>query len=150
MNEKKITDGITVAGQPSPEDIENYHAQGFRNIVNLRVESEDGYPSDEERLVESAGLNYAAIPVSPQTLDDITVFRFSQALVSTDGQPAIVHCGGGGRAGIMTLLHLAIDGGWSLQHALEEGEKLDIAPAPDSPYRAFFEDYIRRHSPAER
>lgn len=150
MNEKTITDGITVAGQPSPEDIENYHAQGFRNIVNLRMESEDGYPADEERLVESSGLNYASIPVSPQTLDDLAVFRFSQALASVDGQPAVVHCQGGGRAGIMTLLHLAIEGGWSLQDTLDKGQTMGIAPASDSPYRAFFEDYIKRHSPAER
>ncbi|MDF2441734.1 MAG: hypothetical protein JWN98_2718 [Abditibacteriota bacterium] len=150
MNEKKISDGITVAGQPTPEDIQNYHTQGFRTIVNLRNQGEESYVADEERLVEGAGLNYAAIPISPQTLDDISVFRFSQALASVGGQPAIVHCQGGGRAGIMTLLHLAIEGGWSLQHALEEGEKLGIAPAADSPYRAFFEDYIKRHSPAER
>ena len=150
MNEKKITDGITVAGQPTPKDIEDYHAQGFRTIVNLRTESEDGFPVDEERLVEGAGLNYASIPVSPQTLDDLAVFRFSQALASVNGQPAVVHCQGGGRAGIMTLLHLAIEGGWALQDTFKKGEELGIAPAADSPYRAFFEDYIKRHSPAER
>ena len=154
MNERKITDGITVAGQPSAADIEKYREQGIRTIVNLRTTEEVQNASDdvraEETLVEGAGMNYSWVPVSPQTLDDIAVQRFAQALASIDSQPAVVHCQGGGRAGIMTLLHLALDHGWSVQQALDEGHKLGIAPAADSPYRAFFEDYLKRHSPAER
>jgi uncharacterized protein (TIGR01244 family) len=154
MNERKVTDGITVAGQPMAADIEKYRDQGFRTVVNLRTGDELQNAPDEvraeERLVEEAGMTYSWVPVSPQTLDDIGVQRFTQALASVDAQPAIVHCQGGGRAGIMTLLHLALDHGWSIQKALEEGEKLGIAPKDDSPYRAFFEDYLKRHSPAER
>jgi hypothetical protein len=50
----------------------------------------------------------------------------------------------------MVLLHQAIDHGWSLAKALEEGDRLGIAPGENSPYRAFFESYIRRHSAGER
>jgi uncharacterized protein (TIGR01244 family) len=153
MNERQITPGITIAGQPNAEEIQNYRDQGIRTVVSLRTAEELSNSPEaaaEEALVESSGMNYAWISVSPQTLDDIAVQRFSQALESIDAQPAVVHCQGGGRAGIMTLLHLAITQGWSIQQALEEGEKLGIAPKSDSPYRAFFEDYLKRHSPAER
>ncbi len=153
MNERHITKGIIVAGQPNAQDIETYHNEGVRTVVSLRTADElQNNPDahDEERRVENTGMTFAWIPVSPETLDDIAVQRLSQALESTDSQPAVVHCQGGGRAGIMTLLHLAITQGWSVQEALQEGEQLGIAPKEDSPYRAFFEDYLKRHSPAER
>ena len=150
MNEKQIAPGLTIAGQPTPQNIETYRAQGVRTIVNLRSNDESPQVADEERLVEDAGIGYAQIPISPPTLDDIAVQRFSQALSSVDAAPTVVHCAGGGRAGVMSLLHLSITHGWSLAQTLEEGEKLGIAPKADSPYRAFFESYIQRHSPAER
>ena len=150
-NLKQVTKEISIAGQPSPQDIEDAHKNGFRTIINLRTPDESGYLADEERQVEGLGLTYASIPVSPETLDDVAVARFSQALVSVDGTPALVHCRSAGRAGVMTLLHLAVQHGWTIQKALEEGQKMgDIAPSETSPYRAFFESYIRAHSVGER
>jgi uncharacterized protein (TIGR01244 family) len=150
MNERQLAAGISVSGQPSPEEIPSLHDRGYRTIINLRTPADDGYLADEERLVESAGINYSEIPISPQRMDDIAMQRFAQALESVDSKPALVHCGSGGRAAMMVLLHLAVQHGWSLQQALAEGEKLQAAPSPTSPYRAFFEDYIKRHSAGER
>jgi uncharacterized protein (TIGR01244 family) len=151
LNERQVTPEITIAGQVSESDIQAAHDAGFRTIINLRTADEEGANPDEERLVESSGLSYAAIPVSPETLDDRAVERFSQAIASEGGTPALVHCKGGGRAGVMTLLHLAIENGWSLEETLRHGkEHGDLAPSESSPYRAFFESFIRRHSAGER
>ena len=147
LNEQKITDSISIGGALRDGDVQDLENRGFKTVVNLMMpdESHDG----EEELVKGVGLTYAPIPVSPNTLDDITVARFLQAVESSDG-PVAVHCKGGGRAGLMTLLALAIDGGWSLEKTYEEGEKVGIKVAPDSPYRSIFESYIKRHSAGER
>jgi uncharacterized protein (TIGR01244 family) len=151
MNERKISDEIAIAGQPSAEELQTLRDSGYRTVVNLRTPDEAGIVPDEERLVEAAGLTYAEIPVSPQTLDDMAVQRFTNTIASEGRMPVLVHCKSAGRAGIMALLHLAIQHSWTLEQALEEGRKMgDIAPGPNSPYRSFFESYIRRHSPAER
>lgn len=149
-NLRQIAPNLFIAGQPTEEELRDIPSTGFRTLINLRTPNEEGIVPNEERLVESAGLNYSAIPITPQTINDSAVQRFIQAVDNDDAPPVVVHCAGGGRAGLMMLLHLAIDYGWSVEQALKEGEKLQIAPASDSPYRAFFEDYIRRHSPAER
>ena len=149
-NERKIVPGLFIAGQPSEEELHDLAKSGYRTLVNLRGPDEEGAVTDEERLVESTGVSYASIPVTSQTIDDLAVHRFIQAIDSTASQPAVVHCGSGGRAGVMVLLHLAMKHGWNVAQALEEGEKLGIAPGAASPYRAFVEDYIHRHSPAER
>jgi uncharacterized protein (TIGR01244 family) len=148
-NLQKINNEISIAGQPSADDLHEMTGQGYRTVVNLRMPDEAGV-DDEERIVESQGLNYAAIPVSSDTLDDAAVERFIATIASEGRAPVLVHCKSGGRAGMMTLLHLAVQHGWSLQQTLDEGQKLGIAPSETSPYRSFFEGFIKRHSPAER
>lgn len=148
LNEQKINDKITIGGKLTPEDMEDLKARGFRTIVNLMTPDEMGQ-AHEEREVEDRGLTYASIPVAPNLLDDIAVTRFSQAIDSSDG-PVAVHCKGGGRAGIMTLLHLGVTKGWSLERTLQEAEAMGAKIGPDSPYRPFFESFIRRHSAGER
>jgi uncharacterized protein (TIGR01244 family) len=150
MNKRQIAAGISVGGQPTSTEIASLHDRGYRTVVNLRTPTEDGSLAEEERLVEDTGLNYAEIPISPQLMDDIALQRFAQALEVADAKPVYVHCGSGGRAAMMVLMHLAIEHGWSLQRTLEEGAKLNAAPSETSPYRAFFEEYIKRHSAGER
>ena len=147
LNEQKITDNISIGGALRDGDAQDLENRGFKTVINLMMpdEANDG----EEELIKGVGLTYAPIPISPATLDDITVARFLQAVESSDG-PVAVHCKSGGRAGLMTLVALTIEHGWSLEKAREEGEKLGIKIASNSPYRSFFESYIQRHSAGER
>lgn len=148
LNEQRINEKITIGGRPEAADIEDLKNRGFKTIVSLLTPDETGYES-EERDVQNAGLTYASIPVAPDLLDDIALSRFGQAIASSDG-PVAVHCNAGGRAGVLTLLHLAVAHGWTVERALEEGAKTGAKIGPDSPYRAFFEEYLRRHSAGER
>ena len=151
MNLRQITPEIAIGGQPSEADIQQAQDNGFRTIVNLRPIGEPGANEEEERLVEHTGMNYAAIPISPETIDDALVERFLQTVKSDGAAPVLIHCKSGGRASMMVLLHLAIDHGWSLADTLQYGKDHgDLAPSETSPYRDFFETFIRRHSAGER
>ena len=147
LNEQKITEQISIGGALRDGDAQDLENRGFKTVINLMTpdESSDG----EEELVKGVGLTYAPIPISPGSLDDITVARFLQAVESSTG-PVAVHCKSGGRAGLMALVALAIEHGWSVENALVEGEKMGIKIAADSPYRSFFENYLKRHSAGER
>jgi uncharacterized protein (TIGR01244 family) len=149
-NEQQITPEITISGQPTAEELAQLREQGFKTVVNLRVPGEPESVTEEERLVEGAGLNYASIPVSPELLDEAAADRFSQALDSVGGTPALIHCKGGGRAGLLALMHLAVKNGWTVDEALEEGQRFGIGPSAASPYREFFESYIKLRSPGGR
>ena len=148
LNEHKMTEKITVGGRPLAADVADLKERGFETVINLLTPDEPAYEA-ELRMVEDLGLSYCPIPVSPDLLDDAAMARFSQAIVSSTG-PVAVHCKGGGRATVLTLLHLAVEQGWSLATTLEIGEKAGAKIGADSPYRAFFESYIRRHSAGER
>ena len=147
LNEQKITDKISIGGALRDGDAQDLENRGFKTVVNLMTPDE--FNDGEEELVKGAGMTYAPIPVSPATLDDITVARFLQAIESSDG-PVAVHCKSGGRAGLMALLALGIEHGWSLDMIYKEGEKMGIKIPKDSPYRSFFESYIKAHSAGER
>lgn len=149
-NEREIFPGLLIGGQPAAEDIEDLRERGIASLVNLRTDDEEGVLAEEASLAHAAGLEYTHLPVSPETLDDAAVARFTAAVDSEGRMPVAVHCQGGGRAGLMVLLHQAVKQGWSVQRALEEGERLGIAPPPDGRYRPFFEAYLRRHSAGER
>lgn len=150
MNKRKITPKIFIGGQPSETDLDALKTEGFRTIINLRTSDEKGYFADEEHAIENRGLNYAELPTSPELLDDLAIHRFFNALNSDDNWPIYIHCAGGGRAGVLTLLFLAVKNGWTLNKAYTKGEELQIAPKKNSPYRAIFENYIKRHSAGER
>ena len=147
-NLKSLGDNIMVSGQPSPEQIERLRQRGVRTIVNLRAPDEATFLAEEEALVEGAGMTYAHIPISPQGVDDAALFRFQQAVARSES-PVVVHCQGGGRAGILSLMHMAVEHGWSIEKAVEEGRRLEVW-RDDSPYVPIFEEYVRRHSAGER
>lgn len=149
-NASQVTEHILIAGQPQDDELRQLQEKGYKTVINLRGDDESGALDQEARIVEDAGLNYASIPVSPHSINETKVGRFLQTLSTKDALPAVVHCGSGGRAGIMVLLHLAITQKWSLQQALTQGEEMGIAPSPDSPYRKYFEDYVKQHSAGER
>jgi len=147
VNEQKINDKITIGGLLAPGDADELKARGFSAVINLVTPDEPGY--NEKHQVEDAGMDYASIPVAPPIVDDSTIERFIQQVESSEG-PVAIHCKGGGRAGLMTLLYLSITHGWTLERAYEEGKKLDVKIGNDSPYREFFENAIKRHSAGER
>lgn len=150
MKEQVITPEITIGSQPTAENVRELKERGYQTVINLRQPDEKNLLPDEKREVEEASMDYASIPVSPQTLDEAAVHRFSTTVGAKSSQPVYVHCGSGGRAGVITLLHLAIANGWTVAQALQEGEKLGIGPSERSPYRRFFEEYIQRRSAGER
>jgi uncharacterized protein (TIGR01244 family) len=150
MKEQQITPEITIGGQPHTADIKALKERGFQTVINLRAPDEKNLLEDEKRLVEESGMDYASIPVTPQLLDEAAVHRFATSVAPKSSQPVYVHCGSGGRAGLLALLHLAIDNGWTVEQALQEGEKHGISPSERSPYRRFFEEYIQRRSAGAR
>lgn len=148
-NEKMLDEQLIISGQPTPQDIEELRRRGVREVINLRGVDEEGFWDGEKAAVEAAGMDYSNIPITPSMLDDTAVSRVHQAVESAGGA-AVLHCNAGGRAGIMGLLHLAVKHGWGIQQALDEGQKRGVELKQDSPYRAFFERYLKDHSPAER
>jgi Uncharacterized protein conserved in bacteria len=128
---KKVTDSIFIGGQPSETDLNAIKAKGFRSIINLRAPSEGSIlkPEQEESKAREIGLEYVNIPVTEETTNDETVENISRKIkeLKQEKAPVFIHCGSGKRAGAMTLLHLAVENGWTVEQAFEKAQSLGFA-----------------------
>lgn len=112
MSEVKITDRLTVAGQPDPQAFRDIAAKGFATLVNLRPDGEEpGQPGNaaERTAAAGAGMAYGFVPVTGPTIGKADVDAFRNVMQRSDG-PVYAHCKGGTRALTLYALAEVLDG----------------------------------------
>ena len=112
MNAVKISDVLTVAGQPGQNDILTLGRQGFSTIINARPDAEDaGQLGDagERETAKAAGIAYHFLPVTSPTITEADVRAFQAAIVAADG-PVFAHCKGGTRVLALHAIGEVLDG----------------------------------------
>ena len=75
MKNEATIGGITVAGQPTDEEIRALRSQGYSTVINVRMPEELDEP--EAPKVEAAGLRYVSVPftIATVTADDVKRIR---------------------------------------------------------------------------
>lgn len=138
-----IADQFTVGAQPDSDDWQKLHQQGFRTVINLRVDNEDEdmlRPMEEGDQVRQQGMEYMHLPVSMKQVRAEQADEFCHAIDNLDG-PFFVHCKMGKRAAAFSILPIAKREGWSGQQALDELARkgMDLG---QSPMADFVRDYV--------
>ncbi|MDP3997379.1 MAG: sulfur transferase domain-containing protein [Candidatus Andersenbacteria bacterium] len=115
---------LSRSGQPLIGEFEWLRQQGWRGVVDLRVDGERDEVGDDRKLpgFDALGFNYLALPIidgHPPT--DEQAEQFLTFVTDAANQPVHVHCRGGiGRAGTMVALYRYAVQGWPLDKAIEE------------------------------
>lgn len=112
MTDAKITETLTVAGQPELQAFAGVAGDGFAALINLRPDGEDAdQPGNaaEKAAAESAGLAYGFVPVTGATITTADIRAFQQAMRDAGG-PVLAHCKGGTRALTLHVLGEVLDG----------------------------------------
>ena len=137
---------IHLAGQPQPEDLALAKERGVRTVFNLRHEAEVT-AFDERAVVEELGLEYVHLPWNgPDELTD-EVFDRAREVLETAERPILFHCGSANRVGALWLPWRVLDGGKTVEEALEEARTVGLStPA----YEEKAKDYVARRLAAER
>lgn len=139
----QISDEMTIGEQPDANDIQRLADNGFQSVVNLQTRDEDSDDfgiDDERETVHSQGMTFKHIPVSIGQMDQDKVDEFSEAITYAP-LPAFVHCKSGLRAGAFSLMHLALERGWSGDKALQIAEQMGFECKNDT-LRDFVREYI--------
>jgi len=119
-----VTGVLSRSGQPLMSEFEWLRSQGWRGVVNLRVDGERDEVGDDAKLpgFNELGLNYLHIPLvdgHPPTEEEAELFL--SFVNDPKNQPVHVHCRGGiGRAGTMTALYRYAVQGWPMGEAIKE------------------------------
>ena len=113
--------GIVSAGHPDERALRDAASLGFRTIINLQLEAENGVAT-ERSLADELGLTYVSIPIAGAagiTADAATALH--RALEAAT-EPVIVHCAGGNRVGALMALRAFIHQGSSAEDAIAVGK----------------------------
>lgn len=115
---------LSRSGQPLFSGFKWMKENGWKSVVDLRVDGERGEVGDDRKIsgFNDLGLNFLSLPLVdgiPPT--DEQAKQFIAFVTNQNNQPAHVHCRGGiGRAGTMVVLYRYAVQGWPLDKAIEE------------------------------
>ncbi len=100
--------GVMAAGQPTGEQIQLMVEEGgYRTVIDLRSPEEPrGF--DEREAARDIGLTYVNIPVTPATLDQVTIDRFLDAFRKAK-RPVLIHCSSSSRVGGLLYAWLVLE-----------------------------------------
>ena len=99
MDAREITEGYTVSGQITPDDVAEIAADGFTTLICNRPDDEQpGQPSaaSMQAAAEAAGLSFRYIPVVSGQITEDDVDAMGKALAEADG-PVFAYCRSGAR-----------------------------------------------------
>jgi protein tyrosine phosphatase (PTP) superfamily phosphohydrolase (DUF442 family) len=118
---EQVDAGLYRGGQPDAEGFGALRRLGIRTVINLR------HTADEQRLVESAGLRYVALPTHLRPfgvsggLSKETVRSFFQLVDDPASGPVFLHCRrGADRTGTLVAMYRIARQGWTPEAAYKE------------------------------
>jgi len=143
--ERPITDRITIADQPSAEDLARLKKEGYVAVVNLRNDGEPEQPmsvADEGKEVAAQGMAYHHYTVEQPPLTESGVTGTADFIdrESANGK-VLVHCRKGSRAAALVLLQQARAHGWKPDEVLAKGRAVGLELPP--PLQAKVEQYLK-------
>jgi len=103
MQFQKVTDGFSLSGQISPEDVPRIKEAGFKTIMCNRPDGESAdQPSADviRAAAKEIGLKFCFVPMSPSGLGPTTLEDF-RAVVSGENDPVFAYCRTGNRCGML-------------------------------------------------
>ena len=114
--------GLLTGGQPTPEQFDEIAQAGYRTVINLRGEGEEGRWDEASRAAE-LGLEYLELPIAGRgDINRENALALAELLAANGRLPAVVHCASGNRVGALFALHAFHAEGADIEAALEVGK----------------------------
>lgn len=122
---RKINEDLAIAGQVTPEQLQQIAKEGFKSVLNLRSPDEEGFRNNEQQQVEALGLYYMHVPVKVEAINDELAAQVLQQIDKLV-KPSLIHCNNSMRAAGFVLMHIATRQGMRLSEAFKQAEKLGL------------------------
>lgn len=115
---------LSRSGQPTIADFQWLKNNGWKSVVDLRVDGEKSDISMDNKIpgFNDLGFNFLSIPITDGSVPtDAQGDEFLKFVTDPANQPAHVHCAAGiGRTGIMTALYRYSVQSWPMDKAIQE------------------------------
>ncbi|MEH1925485.1 beta-lactamase hydrolase domain-containing protein [Nostoc sp.] len=144
-NTKKVSDDLSAAGQLTSEDLKQAAQEGFKSVLNLRSPDEAGFLNDEQQQAETAGLQYANVPLKPSEANqELTELAIQE--IENLPKPILIHCAAGARAGGIALIANAISEGLTYEEISQKAQELGLNLEQPHLKQFLLEKYIAKQA----
>lgn len=116
-NAMQVTQDIASSGQPGRGQFHDIAASGYRAVINLAMPTSDNAIADEDRVVDSLGMQYIHIPVPFEAPTAAHLGQFIAAMQALRGQKVWVHCALNYRASAFLYQYFRLALGWPAAEA---------------------------------
>ncbi|NEU81380.1 sulfur transferase domain-containing protein [Nostoc sp. UIC 10630] len=144
-NTKKVSEDLSAAGQPTPEELKQAAQEGFKSVLNLRSPDEPGFLGDEQQQAQAAGLQYANIPLKPSEANQELIDTAIQEIENLP-KPILIHCAAGARAGGIALISNAISEGLTYEEISQKAQELGLNLEQPHLKQFLLEKYIAKQA----
>ena len=116
-----VSDELVRTNQPWPFQLEQWKAQGIKNIVNLRGGFDASFHALEKDACERLGLTLVDFTITSREVPSRARVHGAKELFENLEYPALMHCkSGADRAGIMSVFYMHFRKGVPIREALEQ------------------------------
>lgn len=122
-NAAEALPGITTSGQPDRSALTELAKDGYVAVIDLRTPQEDRGLNERE-AVEELGMTYISLPIDGPEGISYENASTLDAILRETGQPVLIHCSTGNRAGALLSLRqrlLGAGAGEALQIGVKAG-----------------------------
>jgi len=130
MTPRKLTPGLYIDAQPTPDEIRDLARHGFHGVISNRPDGEEANQPGAgliERAAREAGLAFVHIPIVPGKITDEHVAAFGEALATMRG-PVLAFCKTGTRSTFLWALGEAGRLDPRAIHATAADAGIDVSP----------------------
>ncbi|AMY12787.1 Beta-lactamase hydrolase-like protein [Luteitalea pratensis] len=125
VNYTQVNASVACGGDTPRDVFPSLAEQGFRAVVNLRLDGEPGV-AEEAAAVDAAGLRYVHLPMTPTAPEFETAEQFLDVVADPSNQPVYIHCASANRVGGVWAIKRVVQDGWSREAALAEGHAIGL------------------------
>ena len=136
---QNVTESLAIGNVVSQEELREIHQKGYQTIIDLCTIGEGNQLNAEE--VKQLGFEFVSLPIDRLNLSPATLEGFIQT-VNAAPKPIYTRCASGLRAGVMTLLTLAVEQNWTEPNYLERRQFWGLEHKPNCPLEAYAHQYF--------
>lgn len=141
---------LSRSGQPTYEDFKWLKHNGWKSVVDLRMDGEYMEVSEDSKIAgfNELGFHYLHLPIVDGGVpSDEQAGQFLDFVTDKNNQPVHIHCRAGiGRTGTLTALYRYSVQGWPLDEAIEKESRL-YSGGINSLQKLWLENWARHHQP---
>lgn len=141
-NYLEYSERLSSAGQPTAGQLELLRNAGFERIVYLAFSDHENALPNEDRLVESLGMEYLQVPVDWSAPTPADFYLVAGALQAAPERRTLLHCQVNYRASAFSFLYRVIYQGVPVADA-----KRDMLRVwqPDGTWQRYIDTLLNRH-----